>query len=122
MTLMAHRKSPPNLEWATALNLIDVVYSGHPKIVEKWHSMYELAMAGQAGGQNWNHHHIAMLSQMAKVLGYKGLEQMDIDKFYIPQAQADLNKRQQDVAVEFLRVLKASKSMAEGKPEEELPF
>src|SRR6185312_16955827 len=49
MTLMAHRKSTPNLEWATALNLIDVVYSGHPTIVGKWHSMYNLATAGQAG-------------------------------------------------------------------------
>lgn len=49
MTLMAHRKSPPNLEWATALNLIDVVYSNYPNIVALWHSMYEIASQGQAG-------------------------------------------------------------------------
>jgi hypothetical protein len=55
-----------------------------------------------------------MLSKMATVLGYKGLEQTDIDKFYFPQAQADLDKRQQDVATEFLRVLKASKNFSEG--------
>jgi hypothetical protein len=114
MTLMAHRKSPPNLEWATALNLIDVVYSNYPNIVALWHSMYEIASQGQAGGERWNHVHLSMLSKMATVLGYKGLEQTDIDKFYFPQAQADLDKRQQDVATEFLRALKASKNFSEG--------
>jgi hypothetical protein len=38
LTLMAHRESfPPSFAWVESLNLIDVVFVKHPKVVQLWH-------------------------------------------------------------------------------------
>ena len=54
---------------------------------------------------------------MAKALGYKDLQQTDIDKFYVPEQHSQNAQRVFEVQTEFLRVLKASKNMGEGKDE-----
>lgn len=114
LTLMAHRKatSPP-LEWANSLNLIDVVYPEHPKVVRLWHDLYEiLGQRPEVNWQAWNHKHLELLSEMAKVLGYQNLQQTDMDKFYIPAAHGNLAKMQSDLAVELLRVLKSTERLS----------
>jgi hypothetical protein len=94
ITLMGHRKSiVPTQDWATALNLIDVVYADHPNIVKKWHDALDL------------------LASMAQVLGHKSLNQTDIDKFYTPQIHGDQSTLQTDLQNELLRVLKATAHM-----------
>ena len=121
VTLMAHRKSShsPDPEWATALNLIDVVFHDDQDVVALWHTCYDILEQRQAGTPRWVHAHLKLLAAMAKALGYKSLTETDIDKFYIPQGQADLKNRQAEAQNEFLRVLKASHSFSrsgDGKP------
>jgi hypothetical protein len=111
ITLMAHRKAfPPTIEWVNSLNLIDVVFASHSKVVDLWHQYYsQLHQKDMTeNAQAREHTYLQLLSEMAKVLGYKRLQQTDIDKYYSPQAhgnQLELNYKTQR---EFLRVLEAT--------------
>jgi hypothetical protein len=111
LTLMAHRKAnPPTPEWVNALNIIDVVFFDTPQAVELWHRYYE-ALCNPPPNQNYQareHVYLLMLSAMARELGYRKLEQTDIDKFYAPQAHFDQALMNHQIQTEFLRVLKSS--------------
>jgi hypothetical protein len=79
---MAHRRSwPPTPEWVNALNLIDVVYADNPTIVRKWHALYDILIQGPLNVARFNHQYLELLSSMATSLGYRSLQQTDIDKF-----------------------------------------
>lgn len=85
--LMAQRRiNPPTFEWANALNVIDVVFADNRAVVEKWHDLYKIVDQPQINWSQWGHTYIELLSEMAKVLGYRRLQQTDIDRFYAPQA------------------------------------
>jgi len=115
LTLMAHRKSvAPPLDRTNALNLIDVVYAGDSKVVALWHRLYELLCQKPEGVdvEAKNHTNLDLLSEMAKVLGYKNLQQTDIDKFYVPQDVGDNAQMQVNLAKELLRVLKSTQSFS----------
>ncbi len=107
-TLMAFRKSYPiSYEWAQSLNLIDVIFSDSPQVVDRWHKYFDnLQEKSPASvGERRTHLYLELMSEMAKELGFDQLQQTDIDKFYVPQGhgdQADLNYKTQK---EFLRVL-----------------
>jgi len=111
LSLMAHRRSHvPNPELVNALNLIDVIFADHTKVVDLWHRYYEeLHHTNDPNRtQAREHTYLQLLSAMAQALGYTRLEQTDIDKFYEPQTysnQSDLNWRCQ---IEWLRVLENS--------------
>lgn len=106
ITLMAHRKSfPPAVEWVRALNLIDVIYSGHPKVVGAWHSLYDYMHVKPIDMKQFEHRHIELLTAMAKVLGYD-IQQTDIDKFYSPQAHGDQAALNAQMNTEFLNFLR----------------
>lgn len=111
--LMAHRRSnPPTIEWANALNLIDVVFEDHPVVVTKWRELYDL-LNHPAAQINWGqvgHVRIELLSEIALALGYRRLQQTDIDRFYMPQGHADQATMQAELQNEFLRVLKATQT------------
>jgi hypothetical protein len=112
--LMAHRRSnPPAIEWANALNLIDIVFQDNKSVVNKWHEAFGLINrpADQINWGQWGHAHIELLSEIALVLGYKRLQQTDIDRFYAPQAQWDQAALTHELQIEFLRVLKASQTV-----------
>lgn len=119
LNLMAHRKSnPPTFERVNSLNLIDVVFADHPKVLQLWHEYYDLLHTQPANFVQWEHKHTDMLSEMAQALGYKKLKQTDIEKFYTPVAhgtQAELNEKMQR---EFLRVLENTASFVVTKKEE----
>jgi hypothetical protein len=67
-TFMANRRAAlPSYEWANALNLIDVVFADHPKIVDLWHECY-LLFQNQAQTQALGHRYLELLSEMARVL------------------------------------------------------
>jgi hypothetical protein len=82
--------------------------SDRPSIVEKWHACYDILEQRQAGTPRWNHAYIDLLSSMAVSLGYRSLQQTDIDKFYVPQVHGDQSALQSDLQKELLRVLQAS--------------
>jgi hypothetical protein len=108
LTLMAHRKTfPPAIEWVNALNVIDVVFADQPQVVELWHRYYD-GLAIPPSNQNYqqrDHTYLLMLSAMARSLGYRRLEQTDIDKFYSPQVHGDQMQMNYQCQAEWLRVL-----------------
>jgi hypothetical protein len=121
LTLMAHRKSfTPVFDWANALNLIDVVYADSPKIVEKWHDLYDILNQNPMNMQQYNHKYLELLSEMATSLGYRSIQQTDIDKFYSPQAYGDQAVTSAEIQKELLRVLKATGSFPINPPKPHL--
>ena len=105
--LMAHRRSlVPTNEWVSALNLIDVVFADHPKVVALWHDLYVLLYTYPQQEQAKAHKYLELLSAMATALGFPNLQQTDIDKFYIPQVHLDSVAAQAELQGELLRVLK----------------
>lgn len=126
LTLMAHRRSfPPTFAWVESLNLIDVVFADHPKVVELWHDYYDLLHQDSKDYTKREHKYLELLSAMAKVLGYKNLQQTDIDKFYTPTAHGDQATLNHKVQIELLRVLENTgalqTSLKERKEEENYP-
>ena len=109
LTLMAHRRRyPPTVEWVNALNVIDVVFAVHPQVVDLWHQYYA-SLVNPPANQNFEqreHTYLLMLSAMARALGFRRLEQTDIDKFYTPQAHSDQMALNYACQTEWLRVLK----------------
>lgn len=105
LALMAERKSyaiPPQV--AQALNTIDVVFSDNKHIVGLWHKYY--ALLAQPSSQERDHTWLELLAAMAIDLGYPGLSQTDLDKFYMPQGQVDQFEFQREAGEHWLRVLK----------------
>ena len=112
MTLMAHRKSfPPAPDWTNALNVIDIVYADSPKIVGQWHKLYDTLTQFPINMQRYNHQYIELLSEMATSLGYRSIQQTDIDKFYTPLAYGDQAVTNAEIQKELLRVLRATASV-----------
>ncbi len=104
--LMAHRRAaPPTFEWVNALNLIDVVFADHSKVVELWHECYGLLQTPEPS-QVLGHTYLELLSEMARVLGFRRLQQTDIDKYYSPRVHGELLVAQAETQAEWLRVLK----------------
>ena len=106
LTLMAHRKIlPPTFDLVNSLNLIDVIFADHPRVVALWHEYFDLLCQTPIIEPNAQRKYLDLLSEMAKSLDYETLSQTDIDRFYSPIAhgtQAQLNLETQK---EFLRVL-----------------
>lgn len=107
LILMAHRKSyPPTFELVNGLNLIDVVFAEHRRVVELWHEYYDLLCHNPVNWQLTEPKYLDLLAEMAKILGYDKLAQTDISKFYSPRAHGDQTQLLQDTQNELLRVLK----------------
>jgi len=113
VTLMAHRKSfPLHPDWARGLNLIDVIYAGHPTVIAAWRDLYEyLSNVRPTEVRQVDHKRMTLLSSMARVLGYP-LEQVDIDRYYVPEVHANEGVRNLELQVELLRVLKATERLS----------
>ena len=109
VSLMAHRKTIPiPFEWVQGLNLIDTVYARHPKVIAAWHELYDYFHVrpldeGQIASKRTH-----LLSEMAKTLGYKELQQIDIDRFYMPEAHGYQTALTYKIQQELLRVLEGS--------------
>lgn len=113
LTLMAHRKAIPiTQDWARALNLIDVIFDGDAAVLAAWRNFYDYIHVRPMDMKQFEHRHIELLSEMAKVLGYRGLKQTDIDKFYSPQALGDEAARAFEIQLELLRVLKGTERLS----------
>jgi hypothetical protein len=111
VTLMANRRAGPNREWVNALNLIDVIYAGEPRIVQLWHQLYDILCAHPFINQTFAHKYLDLLSAMANSLGYRSLTQTDIDKFYMPQGLGEQAQLSLETQTEWLRVLKATPTL-----------
>lgn len=85
LTLMAYRRDPLNPKRIETLNTIEVIWGRHPNIVHLWREYYEvLHSPPELAFERWSHSHLRLLHQMAKILGYRHIDQVDIDKCYVP--------------------------------------
>ncbi|MBI5076339.1 MAG: hypothetical protein HZB62_14395 [Nitrospirae bacterium] len=109
LTLMGHRKSIPiSFALVEALNTLDVIFHANDKVIRLWHEYYEFlcqTIPDSRALENQKHKYLELLSAIAEDLGYKNLQQTDIDKFYIPQGHVDQAEMQGKIQTEFLRVL-----------------
>jgi hypothetical protein len=103
---------PTTYDLAQAVNLIDVIYAKHPKVVHLWHELYDILYTKPFDETKRTHKYLELLSEMAKTLGYKSLSQTDMDKFYIPEVHLQWGQLSGELQMEFLRVLKATKSLS----------
>jgi Family of unknown function (DUF6680) len=106
--LMAHRKSfPIPYSYVKALNLIDVGFSKNQKVLTLWHDYYDLLHSDSTEPilTKREHKFLELLSEMANVLGYANLQQVDIDKFYTPIAHGNEFAFSSKLQGELLRVL-----------------
>lgn len=123
VTLMAGRKALPiPAEWVRGLNLIDVIFADHPKVIAAWKDLYDYFHVRPLDERLVNEKRTTLLSEMAKVLGYRNLQQVNIDRYYFPEAHGDALLRNTEVQNELLRVLKATDRLSsvpkadEGRP------
>lgn len=106
MKLMAQRRTfPPPYDVLNSLNVIDVVFSEHPKVVQFWHEYYNLLSSPPIDAAAASGKFVDLLVEMGKALDYSNLVREDIDKFYSPQIHGDLLNLDLGVRQEFLRVL-----------------
>lgn len=108
LTLMAHRKRlVPTYDLVDSLNTIDVIFSNHQNVINLWHEYYALLCQkfDESNYEARSHKHLQLLTEMSKVLGYKKIQQIDIDKFYIPTAHGSQLEMSQKLQTELLRVL-----------------
>ena len=103
LVLMSERKGLVTKDVTKALNQIDVVFASRPKVKTLWHQYY--ALLQRAPGEERLHVWLELLAAIASDLGYKGLSQVDLDKFYIPQGHVDDAEFQKKVAGQLSRVL-----------------
>jgi len=98
-TLMTHRKSdPPHFEWVHAVNMIDVIFADKEDVVAAWRALWNILNDKEkVGSQAHQHANLHMLSTMAQSLGFKKLQQIDIDKFYSPQAYVNQAAAAQEI-------------------------
>ncbi|MCK9425790.1 MAG: hypothetical protein M0Q21_07125 [Ignavibacteriaceae bacterium] len=108
LILMAHRKRlVPTYDLVDSLNTIDVIFSNHENVIKLWHEYYALLCQkfDETNYEARSHKHLQLLSVMAKVLGYKNIQQIDIDSFYVPEAHGSIVELSYKIQTELLRVL-----------------
>ena len=104
LILMSERKNVfISKDVTRALNQIDVVFADNSHVKALWHKYYSLL--SQPHGEERVHTWLEMLAAMSKELGYKGLSQVDLDKFYIPQGHFDDEQSQRKMGAQLQRVL-----------------
>ena len=111
LTLLTERKDVTFSKKAIdALNTIDVIFHDDQKIVELWHKHFALRQGPPT--QELQHTWTELLDEMAQVLRYSNLRQIDLDKFYTTQGQVEQAATQKELQTELLRVLKETKHFA----------
>src|SRR5215467_8808639 len=68
VTLIANRRAGASREWVNALNPIDVIYAGEPKILQLWHQLYDILCAQPFNNQTFAHKYLDLLSAIATSL------------------------------------------------------
>jgi hypothetical protein len=91
-----------------------VVFAKHPRVVELWH-VYHSYLQESGDRKDFaplGHKYLELLSAMSQALGYKNLQQTDIDKFYEPRVYGIRAAQNDKLQEELLRVLENTGSFA----------
>lgn len=116
-TLVGNRHKPICDDNLQALHLIDVVFSRHARVRELWREY--MNMLGEQGLNNdpgfvvRRQKYREMLFEMARVLGFAGtMSYVELDRVYTPEGVAREEELWATLKLEFLRVLRDTKSLA----------
>jgi hypothetical protein len=90
-------------DMARSLNTIDVVFADHKAVRDLWSRYYSLL--SQPPGEERGHVWLELLGEMAKVLGYRNVTAVHLDKYYYPQGHANEAEFQLKMAKLWERVL-----------------
>ena len=112
-TLMSRRKDffPISQEWVDALNLIDVVFHDNKKAVSLWHAFHGMLYHGKRDYEEEDRKYLDLLHTLARDLGYKNLQQTDIDRFYQPVGLGDQKELNEALQKEQLIYLQNSNKL-----------
>jgi len=111
-TLMRCRKDFEfvNQDWVDSLNLIDVVYHDNKQAVKLWHSYQEMLGRSERSFAEENRKYLDLLHALALDLGYKNIQQTDIDRYYQPVGLGERKALDEALKREQLRSLQISNS------------
>ncbi len=117
LRLLTSRKSYPfPNDFVDALNLIDVVYHKHNKVINAWKNLYKSFHVKPYEPTEMQKKLLDLLDEMAKSLGYKNIKQTDYDSFYVPKSDTEQKALRILINTELLRVLQSSQSFGTSKP------
>ena len=138
LTLYSYRGLPAHPYFVDALNRIDVLFHDYPKVILAWQTLHnslqlpEGATESKLDRERWQLQRATLLDEMATALGYSGLKQVDMLKYYFPQKHVDYENLEYDLkeaellyhrsAIDFYaRVTKNMDEAQQEKKEETLP-
>lgn len=113
-TLIAFRHLPLADDNIKALNLIDLIFNNKPTVRRLWREYFEMlsnsGLETEVGRNQRQQKCLELITEMAKVLGYgKAITSLDVNRVYYPIGLDKTVRRNEEIAEELLRVLKASK-------------
>jgi hypothetical protein len=101
----------PSDEIVRALNMIDVVFCDEEKIRQLWREYFEMVHNPNTINL-WNDKKLELLTEMAKVVGYKkSISMIDVKRVYYPVGLAEDAMRARAISEEFLRALREGKGL-----------
>jgi hypothetical protein len=91
--------------------MIDVIFSKDDKVRGLWHEYYEMlqnqGLNNELGFKTRQNKRLELITAMAKVVGYgKEITHLDVDRVYYPEGLGKAVDRNEEMANEWLRVLK----------------
>lgn len=100
-------------QYTVALNRIDVVFHRQSHICQLWHEYYELTDGFQTEERvkRVREKKIALISAIAKHLGYKNIDQIFLQRYYQTQLHLDQYVSDVEMRKEVLRVLKSTETL-----------
>ncbi|HTD93774.1 MAG TPA: DUF6680 family protein [Chitinophagaceae bacterium] len=100
-------------QYTVALNRIDIVFHKQAKIRQLWHEYYDLIELEQIEPTlgKVKEKKIALISEMAKHLGYKNIDQIFLQRYYQTQGHFDQFVSDVEIRKEMVRVLKSTETL-----------
>jgi len=100
-------------QYVVALNRIDVVFHRQKDIRMLWHEYYDLISQDQKEPvvSRVREKKVALISAMAKHLGYKNIDQIFLQRYYLTQGYIDSLLLDDGIKRELLRVLKSTETL-----------
>jgi hypothetical protein len=104
---------PSPWQYTVALNRVDVIFHRQPRICELWHEYYDLLGEEQKGlvVEQIKEKKVALISAMAKHLGYSSIDQIYLQRYYQTQGHFDEFVFSGELRKELLRVLQSTDTL-----------
>jgi len=114
-SLMGSRRTPLSMERVKALNMVEIEFYGIKSVAEAYQETMKHINAPQPLPNGWHDQHqkhfTRLLTEIAKVLGYK-LQQLDVlEGGYYPQGFVDIEMEQQAIRRAAIEILSGKRPL-----------